>query len=61
MFLLEIYGICTGYLREIYGKCLSNISRPSNPLYTGVSRDLRDMLGYFKKDHNAALHQRASS
>ena len=40
----EMNGKSTGYVREIYGICLNNISRPSNPLYIGVSRDLRDML-----------------
>ena len=40
----EMNGKSTGYVREIYGICLSNISRPSNPLHIGISRKLRDML-----------------
>lgn len=27
----------------MYGRCLSNISRPTNPLYTDVSRGLREI------------------
>ena len=37
-------GRSTGNLREIYGICLSNISRCSNPLQQDISRVLRDML-----------------
>ena len=41
-------GTCTGYERDMFGICLGNISRWSNPLHIAASRDLRDMLE--KKD-----------
>ena len=47
MFLLEIYGISTGYVRDMNGICFPNISRPSNPLYTDVSRGLREICSIF--------------
>ena len=31
----------------MYGRCLSNIPRPINPLYTDVSRGLRDIYSIF--------------
>ncbi len=45
----EIYGKSTGYLRGMYGKCLNNISRCSNPLHIDVLRILREMLPSFVK------------
>ena len=45
----EIYGKSTGNLRGMYGICLSNISRCSNPLHIDVSRILREMLPSFAK------------
>ena len=45
----EIYGKSTGYLRGMYGKCLNNISRYSNPLHIDVLRILREMLPSFAK------------
>ena len=49
----EIYRKSTGYLRGMYGKCLNNISRCSNPL-----RILREMLPSFTKSMiNIELHK----
>ena len=47
-------GKSTGYVRDM----LSNISRSSNPLHTGVSRGLRGMLGDFSIRHKNFLDQR---
>ena len=46
---IKLSGRSTGYLRGMYGKCLNNISRCSNPLHIDVLRILREMLPSFVK------------
>ena len=46
---IQLSGRSTGYLRGMYGICLNNISRCSNPLHIDVLRILREMLPSFVK------------